>query len=80
MVRFMKINPKFRGGMIKTMSGLKPLLRNIRGAGSGVRPPIGQFKRITLNTPVRVAESVAEIEGSGAKSKKQTYRKLKFSI
>lgn len=78
MVRFMKINPKFRGGMIKTMAGLRPLLRNIRG--SGVRPPIGQFKRITLNTPVMVAESVAEIEGSGTKSKKQTYRKLKFSI
>lgn len=77
MVRFMKINPKFRGGMLKTMKGLKPLLRNVRGAG--VRPPIGQFKRITLNTPVKVVESVAELEGSGTKPK-QTYRKLKFSM
>lgn len=77
MVRFMKIHPKFKGGMIKTMKGLRPLLRNVRGAG--VRPPIGQFKRITLNTPVKVVESVAELEGSGAKPK-QTYRKLKFSM
>ena len=76
----MKIHPKFKGGMIKTMKGLRPLLRNVRGTGSCVHPPIGQFKRITLNTPVRVAETVAEIEGSGAKPKKQTYRKLKFSI
>lgn len=78
MVRFMKIHPKFKGGMIKTMKGLRPLSRNVRG--SGVRPPIGQFKRITLNTPVRVAEPVVELEGSGSKPKKQTYRKLKFSI
>jgi hypothetical protein len=75
MVRFMKINPKFKGGMIKTMKGLRPLIRKGVQAirGSGVRPPIGQFKQLSMSSTVKPVMS-----GEGVK--KQTYTKLKFLI
>ena len=75
MVRFMKINPKFNGGMIKTMKGLRPLIRKGGQAirGSGVRPPIGQFKQLSMSPTVK---PVMSSEGV----KKQNYTKLKFII
>ncbi len=77
----MKINPKFKGGMIKGMSGLRPIMRrSMRGAGASVvRPLVGQFKQISLNSPVKMVPVSSESEGAGVKPK-QTYRKLKFSI
>lgn len=73
----MKINPKHCGGMIKTMKGLRPLIhRSMRGSGSGVRPSIGQFKKLSMTVkPVK-----EEITGEGVKSKKQTYKSLKFNL
>ncbi len=36
-MRIMKINPKFKGGMIKGMSGLRPIMRRgMRGSGASV--------------------------------------------
>lgn len=70
MVRFMKTYAKHRGGMIKTMKGLRSLVR-----GSGVRPPIGQFKQLTMSSTVK-----PEISGEGVKSKKQSYKSLKFNL
>ncbi len=80
-MRIMKINPRFKGGMIKGMSGLRPIMRRaIRGSGVNVvRPLIGSFKQITLNSPVKMVPVSSESEGSGIKPK-QTYRKLKFSM
>ena len=68
----MKTYAKHRGGMIKTMKGLRSLVR-----GSGVRPPIGQFKQLTMSSTVK---PVKEITGEGVKSKKQSYKSLKFNI
>jgi hypothetical protein len=77
MVRFMKINPKHSGGMIKTMKGLRPLIRRaIRG--SGVRPQIGMFKQLTVSSTVKPVKEV--ISGEGVKSKKQSYKSLKFNL
>jgi hypothetical protein len=74
MVRFLKINPKFKGGMIKTMTGLRPLIRRaIRGSGV-VRPPTVQFKQLSMSSTVKPA-----MTGEGVKSK-QSYTKLKFLI
>jgi hypothetical protein len=77
----MKINPKFKGGMIKGMAGLRPIMhRGLRGSGVGVvRPLIGSFKQISLNSPVKMVPVSSESEGAGIKPK-QTYRKLKFSM
>lgn len=74
----MKINPKHSGGMIKTMKGLRPLIRRaIRG--SGVRPPIGKFKHLTMISNVKPVKE--EITGEGVvKSKKQSYKSLKFNL
>ena len=67
----MKTYAKHRGGMIKTMKGLRSLVR-----GSGViRPPIGQFKQLTMSSTVK-----PEISGEGVKSKKQSYKSLKFNL
>jgi hypothetical protein len=77
MVRFMKINPKHSGGMIKTMKGLRPLIRRtIRG--SGVRPQIGMFKQLTVSSTVKPVKE--EFSGEGVKSKKQSYKSLKFNL
>jgi hypothetical protein len=80
-MRIMKINPKFIGGMLKTMSGLRPIMRRaMRGSGASVvRPLVGQFRQISLNSPVKMVPVSSESEGSGVKPK-QTYRKLKFSM
>ena len=67
----MKTYAKHRGGMIKTMKGLRSL---VRGSG-GVRPPIGQFKQLTMSSTVK-----PEISGEGVKSKKQSYKSLKFNL
>jgi hypothetical protein len=77
----MKINPKFKGGMLKTMSGLRPIMRRgMRGSGASVvRPLVGAFKQISLNSPVKMIPISSESEGAGIKPK-QTYRKLKFSM
>ncbi len=74
MVRFLKINPKYRGGMIKSLRGLRPLIRRV---GAGVRPPIGQFKQLSMSATVRPAK--VESTGEGAKPKKPL-TKLKFLI
>ncbi len=71
----MKINPKYRGGMIKGPKGLRPLIRRV-GAGA-VRPPIGQFKQLSMSATVRPAK--VESTGEGAKTKKPL-TKLKFLI
>ena len=64
--------------MIKTMKGLRPLIRRaIRGSGV-IRPPIGMFKQLTVSSGVK--EDKPEISGEGVKSKKQTYTKLSFLI
>ncbi len=68
----MKINPKYRGGMIKGLKGLRPLIRRV---GSGVRPPIGQFKQLSMSSTVRPVK--VESTGGGAK---KTLTKLKFLI
>ena len=80
-MRIMKINPKFKGGMIKGMSGLRPIMRRgLRGSGvNTVRPLIGSFRQISLNSPVKMVPVSSESEGAGIKPK-QTYRKLKFSM
>jgi hypothetical protein len=72
MVRFMKINPKFRGGMLKTLKGLKPLIRR-DVSGSGVRPPIGAFKQLAMSSDMSGGKVKAE-------KKKQSYgvKPLKF--
>jgi hypothetical protein len=72
MVRFLKINPKYRGGMVKSMKGLRAI--NLR-AGSGVRPPIGMFKQLSISSAK--VESVSS--GEGVKTKKPL-TKLKFLI
>ncbi len=71
MVRFLKINPKYRGGMIKGLKGLRPLIRRV--AGAGVRPPIGAFKQLSMSS------AKVESTGEGAKPKKPL-TKLKFLI
>lgn len=77
MVRFMQTYAKHRGGMIKTMKGLRPLIRSaIRG--SGVRPPMGQFKQLSMSSTVKPVKEV--ISGEGVKSKKQSYKSLKFNL
>jgi hypothetical protein len=76
MVRFMKINPKYRGGMVKGLKGLRPLIRRV---GSGVRPPIGQFKQLSMSATVRPAKVDSVSSGEGAKTKKPL-TKLKFLI
>lgn len=68
----MKTYAKHRGGMIKTMRGLRSL---VRGSG-GVRPPIGQFKQLTMSSTVK---PVKEITGEGVK-KRQSYKSLKFNL
>lgn len=75
MVRFMQTYAKHRGGMIKTLKGLRPLIRKGVQAirGSGVRPPIGQFKQLSMSSTVKPA-----MTGEGVK--KQSYTKLKFLI
>jgi len=76
MVRFMQTYAKHRGGMIKTLKGLRPLIRRaIRG--TGVRPPIGQFKQLTMSSTVKPVKE--EITGEGVK-KKQSYKSLKFNL
>ena len=76
MVRFMKTYAKHSGGMLKTMKGLRPLIRRaIRG--SGVRPPIGQFKQLSMSSTVKPVKE--EISGEGVK-KKQSYKSLKFNL
>ncbi len=73
----MQTYAKHRGGMIKTLKGLRPLVR--RGIrGSGVRPPIGQFKQLTMSSTVKPVKE--EITGEGVKSKKQSYKSLKFNL
>ena len=69
----MKTYAKHRGGMIKTMKGLRSLVR-----GSGVRPPIGQFKQLTMSSSVKPVKE--EFSGEGVKSKKQSYKSLKFNL
>lgn len=72
----MQTYAKHRGGMIKTMKGLRPLIRSaIRG--SGVRPPIGQFKQLTMTSTIKPVKE--EITGEGVK-KKQSYKSLKFNL
>lgn len=76
MVRFMQTYAKHRGGMIKTMKGLRPLIRRaIRG--TGVRPPIGQFKQLTMSSTVKPVKE--ENSGAGVK-KRQSYKSLKFNL
>jgi hypothetical protein len=72
MVRFMKTYAKHRGGMIKTLKGLRSLVR-----GSGVRPQIGMFKQLTVSSTVKPVKE--EITGEGVK-KKQSYKSLKFNL
>ena len=51
MPRLMKINPRFRGGMVKTLRGLRPLIKRVRNSidGSGVvRPLIGNFTKLAI--------------------------------
>lgn len=72
----MKINPKYRGGMIKSMKGLRAI--NLR-AGAGVRPPIGAFKQLSMTATVRPAKVESVSSGEGAKTKKPL-TKLKFLI
>jgi hypothetical protein len=77
MVRFMKTYAKHRGGMIKTLKGMVALKR--RGVrGSGVRPQIGMFKQLTVSSTVKPVKE--EITGEGVKSKKQSYKSLKFNL
>lgn len=72
----MQTYAKHRGGMIKTLKGLRPLIRRaIRG--TGVRPPIGQFKQLTMSSTVKPVKE--EITGEGVK-KKQSYKSLKFNL
>jgi hypothetical protein len=73
MVRFMKINPKHSGGMIKTLKGMVALKRR----GAGVRPQIGMFKQLTVSSTVKPVKE--EISGDGIK-KKQSYKSLKFNL
>ena len=76
MVRFMQTYAKHRGGMIKTMKGLRPLIRRaVRG--SGVRPQIGMFKQLTVSSTVKPDK--LEISGEGVK-KRQSYKSLKFNL
>ena len=74
MVRFMQTYAKHRGGMIKTLKGMVALKRR----GAGVRPPIGQFKQLTMTSTVKPVKEV--ISGEGVKSKKQSYKSLKFNL
>ncbi len=74
----MKINPKYRGGMIKGLKGLRPLIRRV-GAGV-VRPPIGQFKQLSMSATVRPAKVDSVSSGEGAKPAKKPLTKLKFLI
>lgn len=72
----MQTYAKHRGGMIKTMKGLRPLIRRaIRG--TGVRPPIGQFKQLTMSSTVKPVKE--ENSGAGVK-KRQSYKSLKFNL
>lgn len=72
----MKTYAKHRGGMIKTLKGLRPLIRSaIRG--SGVRPPMGAFKQLSMTSTVKPVKE--EITGEGVK-KKQSYKSLKFNL
>jgi len=73
----MKTYAKHRGGMIKTMKGLRPLIRRaIRGSGV-VRPQIGAFKQLYISSTVKPVKE--EISGEGVK-KKQSYKSLKFNL
>ncbi len=75
MVWFMKINPKYRGGMVKSIRGLRALNRRV---GSGVRPAIGQFKQLSISSTVAKPAKVESVSsGVGAK---KPLTKLKFLI
>ena len=70
----MKTYAKHRGGMIKTMKGLRSLVR-----GSGVSPPIGQFKQLTMSSTSTVKPVKEEFSGEGVK-KRQSYKSIKFNL
>ena len=73
----MKINPKYRGGMVKGLKGLRPLIRRV---GAGVRPAIGPFKQLSISSTVRPAKVQSVSSGEGAKPAKKPLTKLKFLI
>ena len=50
-MRFMKINPKYNGGMLRTRVGLKPILRRISRAVSSSShslPPTQKFNQLSI--------------------------------
>ena len=71
----MKINPKYRGGMVKGLKGLRPLIRRV---GSGVRPAIGPFKQLSISSTVAKPAKVESI--SSGEGIKKPLTKLKFLI
>lgn len=75
MPRIFNFNPKFKGGMIKSFRGLKPVFRKMRDvSGSGiVRPKIGAFK----NTSIRERKSKEDDIVEGGKIK-YSVKPLKF--
>lgn len=78
MPRIMKINPRFRGGMIRTMRGLRPLIRKIGHSVSGgavVRPRLGSFKDMSIEDKKKIKESVV---GGGKVKQSYGVKPLKF--
>ena len=50
MPRIMEINPRFNGGMIKTLRGLQPIYKKVKhSVGSGVvLPPFNSFENLSI--------------------------------
>jgi hypothetical protein len=56
---------------------LRPFIRRALH-GSGVRPPIGQLKQLSMNSTVRPAKVESVSAGEGVKSKKKLTLNLNF--
>ena len=64
-MRIVKVNPKYKGVMVRTRGGLIPISRIGRGV---VMPPTGAFKKLTT------------VVGSGVKDKQTPVKPLKFLL
>jgi len=75
MPRIYNFNPRFKGGMIKTFRGLRPVFRKMSQSfeGSGVRTKLGQCKHLSIREKKTKSEDI--VEGGKIKS---SVKPLKF--
>jgi hypothetical protein len=55
----MEINPRFNGGMVKTLGGLQPIYKNVNQSvgGSVVLPPFNSFNNLSIQDGGKVKQS-----------------------